>query len=264
MAQTRKHYSLTQNQLHLLLLLYKFRFLTIPLLTTYKNLTSNSLQRTFDILLAQQYVERRFEVSYKIDRKPAIYYLTAKGIAVLKADDRFNPLTLHAYYKNRFVSDAFMQHVVDTLSVYNVLRQSYGDRFDMFTRQEIAHIDDFPATKPDLYLRGSTEYFVTLAHDTQLYLIRKRLAEYTAHFEEDGWINDEYPTLLFIFTDERTARRFRAFAGATLETAGIGDDELRIGTATLKALHETPPSPVIWTFAGDTRTQRRLTALLSD
>ncbi|MFZ2836394.1 MAG: MarR family winged helix-turn-helix transcriptional regulator [Candidatus Saccharimonadales bacterium] len=260
MAETRKRYSLNQKQLHILMLLYKFRFITIPLLTTYKNLKSNSLQRTFDILLEENYIDRRFDVSYKIDRKPAIYYLAAKGVAALKADPRFNPVTLHSYYKNRSVTDVFMQHAVDTLEVYNNLKHSYEDRFEIFTRQEVAHFDDFPETKPDLYLRGDREYFLTLAYDTQLFLVRKRLAEYITHFDEDGWAKGRYPALLFIFADSNSERRFLEFANTSLESAGIDTDELSIGTTTMRALRGIPAISAIWSFTGDSHTLKQLAA----
>lgn len=251
MAETRKRYSLNPKQLHILMLLYKFRFITIPLLTTYKNLKSNSLQRTFDILLEEKYVGRRFDVTYKIDRKPAIYYLTAKGVAILKADPRFNPTVLHSYYKNKSISDTFIQHAIDTLGVYNVLKHSYGDHFEIFTRQEVAHFDVFPETKPDLYLRGDGEYFITLAYDVQPFLIRKRLAEYIAHFDEDGWPRGDYPALLFVFVDGSSERRFLEFASASLESAGIDTEELQVGTTTMRALEQKPHVDAIWTYVGE-------------
>lgn len=251
MAETRKRYSLNPKQLHILMLLYKFRFITIPLLTTYKNLKSNSLQRTFNILLEEKYVGRRFDVTYKIDRKPAIYYLTAKGIAILKADPRFNSVTLHSYYKNKSVSDVFMQHAVDTLGVYNALKQSYRDLFEIFTRQEVAHFDDFPETKPDLYLRGDREYFITLVHDAQSFLVRKRLAEYITHFDEDGWAKGDYPALLFVLADGSSERRFRELASMLLESAGIDTEELQVGTTTMRALGQKPHVDAIWTYVGE-------------
>ena len=250
-AETRKHYTLNQNQLHLLMLLDKFRFITIPLLTIYKNLKSNSLQRTFDILVEATYVGKKFTPTYKIDRKPAIYYLTAKGVAVLKSDPRFHPAMLHSFYKNTSVGDAFIQHAVDTLDVYNALKHSYGDRFEMFTKQEVSHFDDFPETKPDLYLRGDREYFVTLAHDTLPFLTRKRLTEYINHFEEEGWGNGDYPALLFIFADTIAQRRFLKFAAISLDNAGIDLDELPIGKTTLSALRQQPPVDAIWSYLGE-------------
>lgn len=97
MAEIRKHFRLNKNQLHILMLLFKFRFITIPLLTTYKNLKSNSLHRVFAILVEEKYVHRKFDSSYNINRKPGIYYLSTKGMAALKGDVRINQATLHAF-----------------------------------------------------------------------------------------------------------------------------------------------------------------------
>jgi DNA-binding MarR family transcriptional regulator len=249
-AEARKRHRLNPKQLHILRLHYKFRFITIPLLTTYKNLKSNSLHRTFDILREEKYIDRRFDSSYKIDRKPATYYLTTKGMAVLKGESRVNQATLHSFYKNKSVSDAFMQHAVDTLEVYNILKQAYKDRFEIFTRQEVMQFNEFPKTKPDLYLRGDREYFVSLVHDLPQFLIKKRLAEYITHSDEDGWLHGDYPTLLFVCADESAARRVLKFAETTLEDAGIEEEELRIGVTTTKALRTQQVSRAIWMFTG--------------
>lgn len=240
------------------MLLYKFRFITIPLLTPYKNLKSNSLQRAFNILLEEKYVDKKFDISYKIDRKPAIYFLSAKGIAVLKSDPRFNPRTLHSYYKNNSLANSLMQHCADTLAAYNVLTASYPNTFDIFTRQEIAYFDDLPTAKPDLYLRGATDYFVILAHDMQPYLVRKQLAAYIIHSEEEGWPRGDYPALLFVFGTVVRQQAFLEHAVRLLGSAGIGDDELRIGTTTMQALQATPATGAIWSFTDAPGAPRRL------
>jgi hypothetical protein len=203
------------------------------------------------------YVGKMFDRSYKIDRKPAVYYLAAKGIAVLKQDARFHPALLHAYYKNKTIGQAYVQHTIDAAGIYNVLKQNYQADIDIFTRQEVAYFEDFPKTKPDLYLRGKTEYFVTLAHDTPLFLVRKCLGGYMTHVDEEGWVTDDYPTLLFLFADENKARRFLDAANTSLENTGL-DDELRIGVATTTALY-AEPSEAIWTFTGDSPRRGRLT-----
>ncbi|MBQ68779.1 hypothetical protein CL689_01810 [Candidatus Saccharibacteria bacterium] len=251
MAKEKTHYNLNAKQLHILTLLYKFRYATIPLLTSYKNLKSNSLQRTLDILLEKEYIGRKFEPVFKIDRKPAIYYLSTKGIALLKDDPRFDPNVLHSYYKNKSISTAFMQHSIDTLAVFNALKRSYGDTYQIFTKQELSAFDDLPETKPDLYLRGDREYFITLSHDVQPFLIRKRLAEYITHSEEEGWSGGVYPALLFVFADSNNEVRFLDFAKKSLESAGIDTDELSIGATTIKALGDYRTS-AIWTYARET------------
>jgi len=248
----KRHNKLNAKQLHILTLIYKFRFISIPLLTEYQNLKSQTtLLRNLKILEEQGYIGRRFDLTFKIDRKPAYYYLAAKGIAVLKDDPRFDSGVLHSYYKNKNVSESFMQHSVDVLAVFNSIKSIYADSFDIFSKPELATFDDFPENKPDLFLRGKNEYLIMLAHDLQPFLTRKRLAEYIAHSEEDGWNSGVYPILLFIFADGTNETRFLGYAKSALEGAGIDSDELRIGATTMRALTRKPYNGSIWTFMDD-------------
>jgi hypothetical protein len=135
--------------------------------------------------------------------------------------------------------------------VYNTLHQTYGDSFQIFTKPELAAFEDFPETKPDLFLRGKNEYLITLAHDQQLFITKKRLAEYIEHSEEEGWEGGKYPGLLFVLTDSNAESRLLEHAKKTLESAGIDEDELRIGATTIKAVRSKPYTTTIWTFVGD-------------
>jgi hypothetical protein len=251
MAERTINYRLNNKQLHLLILLYKFRFITIPYLAHYTTSKPQVLQQRCNVLINQQYLKRDYNLTYKMDRRPAIYYLSAKGIAALKQDERTDQRLLHAYYKNKSLSDEYKRHCVDTLAVYNILKATYGDAYEIFTRQEIAYFDDMPVSKPDLYLRGPKEYFIILAHDTQPFLVRKQLADYITHYEEEGWARGDYPALLFIFTTIDHQRAFLKHAANVLESAGIGDDELRIGATVMGVLYNTAETSAVWSFAGD-------------
>lgn len=258
MAEVLTNYRLNSKQLHLLILLYKFRFITIPHLTHYSALNTQTLQRRFNVLLTQHYLERDYNLTYKMDRKSATYYLSTKGLTVLKQDDRFDQRLLHAYYKNKSLTDSYKLHCVDTLATYNVLEATYPATFDIFTRQEIAYFDDMPATKPDLYLRGQTDHFVILAHDMQPFLVRKQLAEYITHSEDEGWPRGDYPALLFVFAIAAHQRAFLKHATNALDSAGIGDDELRIGATVMNTLQNTSKTGAIWSFTGDPSALRSL------
>lgn len=246
MASEHKYNRLNAKQLNILALLYKFRFITIPLLTTYKGLKNYStLTRNLRILEEQKLIGRTYSPSYKIDRRPAHYYLLPDGLAILKEDARFDPSVLHAYYKNRSLSDPTVNHYIDTLTVYNALRSVYGDAFEYFTKSEVSGFDDFPKNKPDLYLRGDKEYLLTLVHDMQPWLVRKRLGEYIDHSEEEGW-TFEYPALLFVFDTAGHEYQFLEDAWKMLERVGV-DGELLVATTTMKAL--SAGTVAIWTYA---------------
>jgi DNA-binding MarR family transcriptional regulator len=251
-VNNKRYNKLNAKQLHILTLIYKFRFISIPLLTEYQKLKSQTtLLRNLKILEEQGYVGRRFDLSFKIDRKSAYYYLATKGISILKDDSRFDSGVLHSYYKNKTVSETFMQHSVDVLAIFNSIKHMYADSFDIFSKSELATFDNFPQNKPDLFLRGKSEYFITLAHDVQPFIIRKRLAEYIAHSEEDGWDSGIYPILLFVFADSSNETRFLKYSKSALDSAGIDSDELHIGATTLQALTRKPNTGSIWTFTED-------------
>ncbi len=252
MVRENKRNSLNDNQQHILTMLYKFRYITVPLLTEYKTLKSNSIQRSLDILIDKGLVERKYDKSFIKAEKPALYYLSKQGVALLRADDRFNKGVLNSYYRNDRASDAFVQHKLDTLKVFLAVKVTYRDRFRVFTQQELQAFEDFPSKKPDLFLRAkddSTEYMVSLVHDTLPYLYRKRLKELVRHYDEEGWENGDYPTLLFIFFDSNQEYGFLSHARHKLESDGVDSDELYIGGTTFRAITSKPYVASVWSFA---------------
>lgn len=261
MVRDTKRNNLNENQLQILAMLYKFRYITVPLLTEYKALKSNSIQRTLDILIDKELVERKFDKSYIKAEKPALYYLSKTGIALLRTDDKYNKGVLNSYYRNGRASEAFVQHKLDTLKVFLAIKATYGDHFRVFTQQELMGFDDFPAKKPDLFLRArddSTEYFVTLAHDTLPYLYRKRFKELVQHYDEEGWENGDYPTQLFIFFDNQQEYGFLSHVRQKLESDGLEEDELYVGGTTFRAITYKPYNAAVWTMAHEKGAPKRL------
>jgi DNA-binding MarR family transcriptional regulator len=251
--EQRTRRKLNHKQLNVLLLLYKFRFTTAPQLTEYLGLKSNSIIRNLRVLLDQELIGWKYDLSYKIDRKPAVYYLEKKGLAILKENPSIDKKVLHSYYKNKDLDEEFIQHSIDVLAVCNALQTSYGATYYLFTKNELGGFADFPDSKPDVYLRHTddvTEYFITLAHDIQPFITRKRLTEYIRHSEEEGWSSNTYPTLLYVFKNRAHEERFTEYAKQLLENSGIDEDELRIATTTIEALLSQPYAKTIWMYVG--------------
>lgn len=76
--------NLNPNQIHLLTLLYKFRFITPKLIAAYKKSSLSSTNHSLAVLMSRGYIERNFFSRYRIQGKAAEYYLSAKGIAYLR------------------------------------------------------------------------------------------------------------------------------------------------------------------------------------
>lgn len=249
MSYTRKPYALNVNQVHLLKLLFKFRLLTSGLLARYKNIHRVNAKKTLDVLVNRGYVGVYFDKSYKLLGMSGRYYLTPLGITYLKDKLDFDPKALHNMYKNRSVSQNFIDHHIATGEVFLHFYELYPHKFEIFTRSETQPFEAFPAPRPDLYLRknrDNSEYFIELHHDTPPKNARKRLDQLIEHYDQEGWDKDTYPTLLFVLTDARTEGYFIEYAKSVLDATGM-EDEITILTSTLKALTSRPYSQNVWT-----------------
>lgn len=254
-AVVKRKFSLNKNRIRILGLLYKFRYISIPLLQEYLGLKQPStIWRTLQSLEDEGYVASIYDKSYVKLSKPAYYFLDKKALNYLKEQDDVNQSILHSYYKNKSLTEETRQHYLDVFAGYNALHATYGNSYYMFTKSELANFEEFPENKPDLYLRrpdNSEQYLITLAHDVQPFLTRKRLAEYVEHSEEEGWPAGEYPGLLFVLKTAAHERQFLEHAEKVLDNAGIRNDELPIAATTIKALTQKPYAASIWTFLGN-------------
>lgn len=255
MTNLKRRNILNQKQIHTLKLAYKFRFITAPLLAEYKYLRSRqAMHKTLEVLADQKYLGRHKEANKDFHNRGIRYYLAPGGMKYLRENEGFSSDQLHAHYKNKTVSTTFIDHSIETLRTFLALRDVYQDNLQVFTRSELSAFDGLPPIAPDLLIRTTgesrNEYFLVLAHDKQPFVTKKVLKSFIEHSEEEGWISEAYPTLLFIFDSSSSESTFAEFARKSLDNAGI--EELDIRISTLKALNQKPHLPAIWTSVTDT------------
>lgn len=247
-----KRYTLNTNQVNLLKLLYKFRFITVSFLASYKSISHVAAHKSLDVLLDQGYIGSHYNPSYKLLGKGARYYLAPKGLKYLRDNLQLNEQVLHAMYKNKSVTEGFINHHIDTSTTYLHFIKNYPDVFHIFAKTELASFSSFPDPRPDLLLNKISDnetkindYFVELCHDTPPINVRKRLSALLEHYNEGEWEEDNYPALCFVLSDARTEEGFEQYAAKTLDATGM-DDEIIILTTTIKPLTEKSSLKVIW------------------
>lgn len=226
---TRK---LSAKQLQTLKIVFKFRFVTSSLLAQYRGVNKNSLNRMLQNLVEQQYLAKQYDNSYRIDRKGARYCLAPSGITYLLKNTDLPKKTLHAMYNAK--TETFIQHCLITAQVANHIKQTCPDEFYIYSSTEIAGDADFPLPRPDLYLRRQNpsetkpnEFFIELHHDSQPFLIRKRFNKLLEHYDDEGWPDGDYPTLLFVLASDRQAKTFLEYTASVFESTGIDDARVR-------------------------------------
>lgn len=251
MNKPSKRYNLNANQIQLLKTLYRFRFITANFLATHKHINRFNSRKSLQILLDQDYVASHYDSSYKLLGKGARYYLTTKGLKYLRENAEPNQAVLHAMYKNKSVTEGFVDHCITANDAFLHFRDNYPNIFKIFTRSDAAEFDYFPDPRPNLFLDRiepaqdqANEYFVELHHDKLIGYARKRLDTLLEHYEDGEWGEDDYPTLCFVLADTRNENAFVAYAQKVLASTGM-DDEITIMTTSIRSTNGAEQA--IWT-----------------
>ncbi len=239
--EPKRRRTLNNKQLHLLRLIYKFRFVGVSLVQEIQNIKDKSTTyNRLKVLEDQGYIGRNYESGYRLLHKPACYYLLPKGIAQLKHQPGIGPKALHAMYKNRAVSDSFINQCINTFKVYTVFRKLYPE-YSFFTKSELADLDYFPKQLPDAYLQPSDgagqEYFLdNLETGAQFFLIKRKLAGYIEHYESEAWQHEsdkDYPSVLLVCSTPSMEASLHKHIPKLLHASGA---EIDFYTTSAKAL----------------------------
>jgi hypothetical protein len=132
---TQKTKQVTNKQLAVLKLLYRFRFETTDLLARALELKDGRYIHTrLEALVSQEYIGKNYDSSYKLDGKPATYYLLPKAFAALKQHHKttgkeLSLKTLRNAYKDKEASAPFIARKLAVSTIYDKLRTTHGASF---------------------------------------------------------------------------------------------------------------------------------------
>lgn len=209
---------LNPDQLQILYLLYKFRFGTTDLFVKShsKKISRQYINVRLQILCDQEYIGRNYDGTYKLQGKPATYYLLSKGIRLLKQKpDIFNPKVLKNIGNDGRVKERFIEHRLQVFSVYCSLKQLYSDELKFFTDSylKLPKYEYFPQPLPDAYIafkQDKTKHFLLeyAESSTPFFVFKKRIKYYVSYAEDNLWSkNSQMPVILFVCEDERLRQK---------------------------------------------------------
>jgi DNA-binding PadR family transcriptional regulator len=270
-ASPRYRRPLNSNQDHLLKLLFKFRFISVPVLAELVGKDKSTIYESLYVLEKQGYIAKRYTKEYRLQLRPAEYYLANTGIRYLRDTTDISDISLRNLYKNKSADETLINNCLEATAIYLKLRDAYPDTFDIFTKTEASQIDWMPRPLPSLYLRRTVaeepedgkqleieaepeesdtrtnyHYIVHIVEASlPRYILSKILRFYQNHSEED-WDEDElgsYPDLLLLSTNERTEQRLLPLIENMLQ-------DFEIYTATIERLYAAKDNK-IWAYAFD-------------
>lgn len=221
MASSKKEtIKLYKNQELLLQILYKFRFGTNDQIASYRGLTRRSINKSMSVLQSKDLVVMKFDKTNKFRGEPAVYYLSTKGLAYLKSRLTLHPKIIQANYKNYLVSDQFIQHNLAIFKTYLILKRYYNERYDIFTKAELAMFEQYPEQLPDLFLASKTgekDYMLNIYLHEPFFVIKKRIKYYIEHRNEEWSDNQPYPSILLVCPDARNEAKVIKYTESQLE-----------------------------------------------
>jgi hypothetical protein len=246
---------LNKEQLAVLNLLYTFRFASSKQIATYPEKPSHKhVQKRLKILEDQGCIAKRYDKSYKLKGKPAAYYLLPKGGRTLIAlDDRDEnePINIKRIYEDKDVSESFIQHCLNILSVYFTLDALHGDRLDFFTKSDLKYeqFDYYPQPLPDAHIRLKTdqsrkELFLDIFEDSQpFFVLIRRIKKYLEYAGNGDWPEETLPTILMIVENKSVHKRLRKRLAKELRESY---EEVSFATTKLEYLLDAKYKGKVW------------------
>ncbi len=228
---------LTKQQQRLLTLVYKFRFITAPLLAKLLSIRKDTAYESLQSLHKLKLLDRVYEQSWRIDRKPAYYYLTKKGVTTVKKLLELKDGGVNSLYHDAKASPEFIKDCFNNLACYIAIKNDLPSETSIRTKTEINRFKIFPKTRPDLYIKTADgqEAFIVIAPDKLPYFVNKRRDEYLEHSEDEGW-NEKYPVIVFVLKDTRAKLGFLYKAHEKLEDMGFEQSDISIVATDIKQL----------------------------
>lgn len=264
---------LNDEQLEVLELLYKFRFGSNNLIAEYFGKKQRGFVfKRLKILQEQGFIGKRFDSSYRMQAKPAAYYLLPAGAR--KLQERREPndkdeININAVYKDKTVSEDFIGHSLGIFTIFNQLKAQYADEITFSTKRDLANYENFPDPLPDAFLLFETKestghFFLEVFEESEryyLFSVAKKIRRYMTFKESNEWavIATDFPKILFVC--DSVVMQVQIQEKITKLLNKKLTDELVFATTTKEELKTLAQDDEVWQLATDPETKRSLSSL---
>lgn len=221
----KKALAITVKQMAILILLYRFRFLSTNQL---QELLGHKDSRTVQILLAdlvqKQYVYSNYDrKKFGKNTKPSVFHLLPKAIQILKQQEDCDEKQLKKIYGEGKRSDGFINDCIFIADMYLKLKDQVSATTEVHfsTKVDLNGYDYFPNPLPDAYIalkekRKTNRYFVLLLEEkAPKYAYMDKFKKYIDYLEEDTWEkntdSEPFPSILVICPDYPKKRFLERF-----------------------------------------------------
>lgn len=224
---------ITNKQLEILLLLYRFRFLSRTHIQKFLNHKSHTLITTWLKDLTDRNITNRIHSKTLVDiNKPAIYFLGLKSKPILTERADIEAATLQRVYREKNSSQIFRNHSLFLADLYfhflEAAKQNQA-RLEFFTATDLLRYAYVPLPRPDGYIvvkekNKAKRYFLEIIDDgTPFFSVKTKVKKYTNFYKEEYWQNykHDFPKVLFIYPSAKVKRWLRRVIPELLEKEAL-------------------------------------------
>jgi hypothetical protein len=184
--------------------------------------------RRLETLEQQGFIAKRYFDNYRLLHKPVAYHLLPEGIRKLQESKELGlSARFKAIYKDKSVSEQFIQDCFDILDIYISL-QSRNVDIKLFTKPDLNHEDYeyFPQPLPDAYLKlqGGKHFFMQVHHAHQpFFVVTRAVKRYMDYFENGVWddTGTDFPVVLFVVDKPSIQKRLHEFVARDIDALKI-------------------------------------------
>jgi hypothetical protein len=233
--------TITPKQLQILILLYRFRFLTrsqIQFLLSHKN--HRLILIWLNDLTTKHYLNRTF--TKQLAAEPTVYWLTTTARTYLKnlENPTIKVSTLNRIWRNKNVSSEYKRKCLFLADVYIMLltqSKTTDSVLQYSTSAELSGTSHLITPAPDAYVaieqQGSPiqRYFIDSFMDLPPRVLRARITAYCTYFDSDEWQNHTdkpFPDIVLICPTERLKKHLIYFIKSRL--GDLPDPKFKITT----------------------------------
>ena len=210
MDSIKRNNKLSEKQINVLITIYRFRFITIPLLAKLNAVSNQSIAGSIKVLEEAGLVNKRYSSSYKLQGKAARYFLSPKAIKLFQDNEDINQHSLNLFYKTKLLSEDAVDSHIQTLQTYIDYRAKLTSNYTLKTKYELYKHEDQPDPPSDIYARSNnkqqSDIFIEIHNNSQAFIIQKRLT-YLAEFIEDNFDNKQPKVILITNKKDKKLER---------------------------------------------------------
>lgn len=208
----KKVKKLTEKQLEVLHLLYRFRFGTAELLADAQETGKQAAYIRLQALTKMSYLKRKQSGQDKLQGKPAVYSLAKKGRDELAKDKKYAPKILNAIRKNTEPSETFVQHNLELFHLFNALKRKTTSDISFLTKSNFASdkysfmLKALPDALVHLPSEGLQFFVYLLRDDVPDFGHMRRLAQFFSYEDSGKWetaTGSDFPKIIAICKSKR-------------------------------------------------------------